>query len=48
MTHRVRTGQMASDDMVKIQPQGHVRWQHVLNVYNACVSAELEQVTFAQ
>lgn len=48
MANRVRTGQMASDDLVKIQPQGHVRWQHVLNVYNACVSAELEQVAFAQ
>ena len=48
MSNRVRTGQMASDDLVQIKPQGVVRWQHVLNVYNACVSAELEQVSFAQ
>lgn len=47
MTNRVKSGQMASDDLVKINPQGQVRWQHVLNVYNACVSAELEQVAFA-
>ncbi|MFK7790934.1 MAG: ExbD/TolR family protein [Phycisphaeraceae bacterium] len=47
MTRRVETGRMASDDIVQIMPQGHVRWQHVLNVYNACVTAELEQVTFA-
>ena len=48
MSQRVRTGQMASGDLVKITPQGVVRWQHVLNVYNACIDAELEQVTFAQ
>lgn len=48
MANRVQAGLMASDDLVKIKPQGVVRWQHVLNVYNACVSAELEQVTFAQ
>ncbi|MEM6258588.1 MAG: biopolymer transporter ExbD [Planctomycetota bacterium] len=48
MAGRVQAGQMASDDLVKIKPQGVVRWQHVLNVYNACVNAELERVTFAQ
>ncbi|MEO0477112.1 MAG: hypothetical protein AAF085_14245, partial [Planctomycetota bacterium] len=48
MANRVRTGQMASHDLVKIQPQGHVRWQHVMNVYNACVSAGLKEVAFAE
>lgn len=47
MTRRVQAGQMAPDDLVQIKPQGEVRWQHVLNVYNACVNAELEQVSFA-
>lgn len=47
MNHRVKTGQIAADDLVKITPQGEVRWQHVLNAYNACVSAELSQVAFA-
>ena len=47
MNHRVRAGQMAKDDLVQISPQGEVRWQHVVNVYNACVSAQLEQVAFA-
>lgn len=48
MANRLKTGQMVSDDLVQIKSQGHVRWQHVLNVYNACVSAELEQVAFAR
>lgn len=48
MTSKLQRGQMANDDLVMIRPQGHVRWQHVLNVYNACVSAELEQVSFAR
>lgn len=46
MADRVATGRMAQDDLVRITPQGVVRWQHVLNVYNACVSAELEQIAF--
>ncbi|MFK7790933.1 MAG: ExbD/TolR family protein [Phycisphaeraceae bacterium] len=47
MTNRVASGQMAKDDIVQIKPQGVVRWQHVVNVFNACVSAELENVGFA-
>jgi biopolymer transport protein ExbD len=48
MKHRVATGQMSVDDVVRITPQNAVRWQHVLNVYNACVAADLEQVAFAR
>ena len=48
MTDRLQNGRLANDDLVMIKPQGHVRWEHVLNVYNACVSAELEQVSFAR
>ena len=48
MADRVQSAQMRVDDLVEIKPQGQVRWQHVLNVYNACVNAELEQVTFAR
>ncbi len=47
MKNRVATAQMAKDDIVQIKPQGVVRWQHVVNVFNACVSAELENVGFA-
>jgi biopolymer transport protein ExbD len=47
MINRVQTAQMAKDDIVQIKPQGVVRWQHVVNVFNACVSAELENVGFA-
>lgn len=44
---QVNGGQIAIDDQVQIKPQGIVRWQHVVNVFNACVSAKLEQVGFA-
>ena len=47
MKARVRTGQMKADDIVQIKPQGEVRWQHVVNVFNACVRANLENVGFA-
>ena len=47
MKSRVATGQMKIDDIVQIKPQGEVRWQHVVNVFNACVSAKLENVGFA-
>ena len=47
LTGRVKGGQMKADDVVQIKPQGVVRWQHVVNVFNACVSAELENVGFA-
>ena len=47
MKNRVAAGQMAKDDIVQIKPQSVVRWQHVVNVFNACVSAELENVGFA-
>ncbi len=44
---QIGSGEMAKDDIVQIKPQGVVRWQHVVNVFNACVAAELEQVGFA-
>lgn len=47
MEGRVQGGQMKADDIVQIKPQGVVRWQHVVNVFNACVSAKLENVGFA-
>lgn len=47
MTNRVQTAQMKADDIVQIKPQGVVRWQHVVNVFNACISAKLENVGFA-
>lgn len=47
LKNRVRQGQMKVDDIVQIKPEGKVRWQHVVNVFNACVRAELESVGFA-
>lgn len=47
LANRVQTGAMAADDPVEIKPQGEVRWQHVVNVFNACVRADLEAVGFA-
>lgn len=47
LSGQVSGGRIAIDDQVQIKPQGVVRWQHVVNVFNACVRAELEQVGFA-
>lgn len=44
---QVKGGAIAIDDPVQIKPQGEVRWQHVVNVFNACVRAKLEEVGFA-
>ncbi|MEM1354099.1 MAG: biopolymer transporter ExbD [Planctomycetota bacterium] len=45
---RLESGRLDADDPVTIHPQGRVRWQHVVNVFNACVRADLESVAFAQ
>jgi len=45
----IRTGEIDKvEQIVQISPDGHVRWQHVVNVFNACVRAELEKIGFAQ
>lgn len=36
-----------AERIVQIAPKGHVRWQHVVNIFNACVRAELEKIGFA-
>jgi biopolymer transport protein ExbD len=41
---QARSGNYAVDDPVKIRPQGGVRWQHVVNAFNAAVKAEYENV----
>lgn len=45
---RVQSKGMDTDDQVNIHAGGKVRWQHVVNVFNACVRADLEQVGFAR
>lgn len=45
--NRVGSGAMDADRPVSIKPQPRIRWQHVVNVFNACVRAELENVGFA-
>lgn len=35
------------DTSVQIRPQANVRWQHVVNVFNACARSDLEKVGFA-
>jgi biopolymer transport protein ExbD len=42
---RGREGAFAVDDPVKIQPRGRVRWQHVVNAFNAAVGARYTNVT---
>lgn len=36
------------DNPVIIQPEGLVRWQHVVNAFNAAVGAKYSNVSFAQ
>lgn len=36
------------DDPVIIEPQGTVRWQHVVNAFNAAVAAQYTNVSFAE
>ena len=36
------------DQPVQLIPQGNVRWQHVVNVFNTCIRAEMENVSFLQ
>lgn len=36
------------DDPVIIKPSGQVRWQHVVNAFNAAVRARYENIAFAQ
>src|SRR5690606_17721661 len=32
---------------IVIRPDGHVRWQHVTNVFNAMIAAEFRHVSFS-
>ena len=41
-----RNGVLDPDSDIRIRPQGKVRWQHVVNVFNACTRAELANVGF--
>jgi biopolymer transport protein ExbD len=42
-----RSGPYGVDNPVVIEPQGEVRWQHVVNAFNAAVRAEYGNVNFA-
>ena len=42
-----RTGEFAVDDPIVIRPTGRVRWQHVVNAFNAAVRAQYENISFA-
>ncbi|MEX1015453.1 MAG: biopolymer transporter ExbD [Phycisphaeraceae bacterium] len=41
-------GVYAPDDPVVIRPAGDVRWQHVVNAFNAAIKARYTNVNFAQ
>ena len=43
-----RTGTHKTDDPIVIKPNGNVRWQHVVNVFNAAVRARYTKIAFAQ
>ncbi|MEM9415238.1 MAG: biopolymer transporter ExbD [Planctomycetota bacterium] len=44
---QISSNKFGVDDDYQIRPQGNVRWQHVVNVFNACTRAKLEKVGFA-
>ena len=41
-------GVFKPDDPVRIRPEGQVRWQHVVNAFNAAVTARYTDVGFAK
>lgn len=43
----LRSNTIEPDTIIQIRPQNNVRWQHVVNVFNACTRADLEKVGFA-
>jgi len=40
-------GAFSPEDPVVIEPTGQVRWQHVINAFNAAVKAEYTNINFA-
>jgi len=45
---RARAGVYKPDNPVVIKPDGQVRWQHVVNGFNAAVAARYTNVSFSQ
>ena len=43
-----RNGNRKPDDPVVIKPAGDVRWEHVVNTFNAAVAAKYKNIAFAQ
>jgi len=43
----IAEGLYEKDHTVVIEPEGRVRWQHVVNAFNATTHAELAKVSFA-
>lgn len=43
-----RLGRYPVDSPVIIQPTAAVRWQHVVNAFNAAIKAKYENISFAQ
>ena len=41
-------GTFAADNPIIIQPTGDVRWQHVVNAFNAAVRARFSNIAFGQ
>lgn len=45
---RGRQGAYPPDNPIMIKPDGTVRWQHVVDAFNAAVSARYSNISFAQ
>lgn len=48
LNSRNPSGAFKPDNPVIIEPDGHVRWQHVVNAFNAAVRARYGNISFAQ
>ncbi len=48
LNDRNPSGAFKDDNPVIIEPDGHVRWQHVVNAFNAAIRARFTNVSFAQ
>lgn len=45
---RGRQGAYPPDNPIMIKPDGNVRWQHVVDAFNAAVAARYSNISFAQ
>lgn len=48
LLEQMREGAFSDETPIIIQPGGQVRWQHVVNAFNAALAARFKNIAFAQ